>query len=343
MRESHKRLSLYRPTQSEGLPLNLNTCRLTPHPAMKHLPAILEEMNLSNYPDNECKLLRKALAKQYGLKPESFLVGNGSDEVFDLVFKTFLEPGEIAAYPGPSYVMYSHYALANGAEALEVPLADEFNLDPDVLLNTNAKLLVICNPNNPTGNIQNSADVERVIRSGRLVVIDEAYAEFCGGNWISRVKEFPNLLVVRTFSKVYGMAGLRVGYVAANPELIENIDRVRLPFNVNSISQALAVAVLKEQGFVKDHITMINKERAHWTEMLSKNGFQVWPSDTNFLLVEVPNGIDRNQFAERLEKAGALVQCSKTHPRLSSCLRISIGTMQDRAEFQKVLDIALSA
>jgi len=280
------------------------------------------------------------LAKHYQLEPDWFLIGNGSDEVFDLVFKTFLDPGDMAAYPGPSYVMYSHYALANGADALEVPLDDQFNLQPLSLLNTNAKLLVICNPNNPTGNLLNNADVEAVVRSGRLVIVDEAYAEFCGSNWLSQAQNFPNLLVVRTFSKVYGLAGLRVGYVTANPALIEMIHRVRLPFNVNVISQAMAITAIEEQDFVKRHLEMINGERPRWQELLTKRGFKVWPSQTNFLLAEVPDGIDRDLLAEQLEQNGALLQTPK-HKRLTSCLRVTVGTAQDRIDFERILDNVL--
>ena len=338
MRNCIAQLTPYRPTQSHGIPLHLNTNRLGPNPATRRLAEILDEIDLSNYSDPASKLLRQALARHHKLEPECFLVGNGADEVLDLIFKTLLNPGEVVAYPGPSYVMYPHYALTNGAQIIEVPLDEEFGVDARALLAAEAELLVLCTPNNPTGNVLNSKAVETVLQSGRLVVIDEAYAEFSGDNWLRRVRDFPNLLVARTFSKAYGLAGLRVGYVAANPELIEKIELVRLPYNVNAMSQAVAAAALEEQAFVHEYVTLIHEERPRWRQDLVERGFRVWPSQTNFLLAAVPQGVDRDSLVARLEQAGVLVNSPGAHPRLRSCVRVTVGTPQDRLALVKALD-----
>lgn len=339
MRNSIADLVPYRMPSKPGVPLQWNTNRLGP--SLSHFARLFEKIDISEYPDMNGTRLREALSDHYGLPPECFLVGNGADEVFDLIFKSLLNPGELAAYPGPSYTMYPHYARINAARPLEVPLDESFDLSAESILSTPAQLIVLCTPNNPTGNRFNAPAVETVIRSGRPVVVDEAYAEFCGQNWISRVPDFPNLMVVRTFSKAYGLAGLRVGYVAAHPDLIRVIDRARLPFNVNVVSQALAVAALNEQSFVQKYVSLIRAERPAWSEMLSKRGFRVWPSETNFLFAGMPPGVSRDRFVADLESAGVLVRSLGDHPRLQSSFRITIGTAEDRATLEAALDRVL--
>lgn len=339
MRESLRQIALYRPPESRGrTPLHLNTNRLGPNPAVRRLAELLQKIELNDYPDNEARLLRQALADHYGLTHEWFLVGNGSDEVFDLIFKTFLNPGDVAAYAGPTYVMYPQYALANAARAVEVPLDEAFNLDSQALLAQPAPLRVLCTPNNPTGNVLDPNAIEEVLRSGRLTVIDEAYSEFAGENWLRRVREYSNLLVTRTFSKVYGLAGLRVGYVAANPALIQQMDRARLPYNLNALSQALAVAALQEQDFVREYVNLIRAERPRWTQAFGTRGFRVWPSQANFLLVEAPKEIERDALVARLERAGVLVRSTGSHPRLQRCLRITVGLSSDLDVLLQALD-----
>jgi histidinol-phosphate aminotransferase len=340
MRESLKQIALYRPPKTQGkIPLHLNTNRLGPNPVVCRVAELLQKIELNDYPDNEAQLLRRALADHYGLAPEWFLVGNGSDEVFDLIFKTFLNPDDLAAYTGPTYVMYPQYALINAARAVEVPLDEAFDLDAQALLTTSAELRVVCTPNNPTGNVLDPSVIEKVLRSsGRLTVIDEAYGEFANGDWLRYVREYANLLVTRTFSKAYGLAGLRVGYVAANPELIQQMERARLPYNLNALSQALAVAALQEQDFVREYVGLIRSERPQWTEALTARGFRVWPSQTNFLLTEVPTGVNRDALVARLATAGVLVRSTGSHPRLKRCLRITVGLPTDLDALLKALD-----
>ena len=341
MRESLRQLAPYLATKARGLPLHLNTNRLGVNPVIRRASQLLEKIDLSIYADRDAVVLRQALATHYGLDPENFLAGNGSDEVFDLIFKTYLNPDETVAYPGPTYSMYKHYALTNGANAVELPLDEAFNFEVQALVETKAKLLVLCTPNNPTGNTLHAPSIEKVLRSGQLVVIDEAYAEFGGDDWIQAVRDYPNLLVVRTFSKAYGLAGLRVGYVASNPKLIEPLELVRLPYNLNAFSQALAAEALREQAFVRAYTTLISEERPRWSQGLMERGFHVWPSQANFLLVAMPTGVVRDAFVAQLEERGVLVRTLGEDPRLRQCVRITVGTPDDRATLLKAIDEVL--
>lgn len=337
MRETLDQLVPYRPPEARGVALHRNTNRLGSHPAAGDIASLLAGIDLSEYPDGEALPLRRALARRYGLDPECFLVGNGSNEVFELLLKALLNPGEAAAYPGPTYSMYRHSALVNAVRPLEAPLGEGFALNAQALLATDARAFVLCTPNNPTGNAFAPEAVEEVLRSGRWVIIDEAYAEFGAQNWLVRVGDYPNLIVVRTFSKAYGLAGLRVGYAAASPKLIEQIHRAQLPYNVNAVSQALATAALREPAFVEEYVTLIRRQRPHWTEALEARGFRVWPSQANFLLAEVPRTMERDALVERLAANGVLVRSAGTHPRLKRCIRVTVGVPNDlRALLQAV-------
>lgn len=341
MRESLRSLKPYRPPEANGLALHRNTNRWGMNPAAQEMARLFAEIDLSGYPDSEATALRQALAARYGLQQENFLVANGSNEVFDLIFKTFLNPGAPVAFPSPSYGMYPHYALINAACPIEVPLDANFNLEAEAILGTDAELIVLCTPNNPTGNTLSTSSIEAVLRSGHPVVIDEAYGEFAGSDWIEMVGEFPNLLVTRTFSKAYGLAGLRVGYLAACPAMIEQIERARLPYNLNALSQALATAALNEQAFMRDYVTLIRQERPRWTQALSQRGFRVWPSQANFLLAAVPQGFDRDTLVRRLADQRVLVRSAGPHPRLQRCVRITVGTPDDLEALLTALDEVL--
>lgn len=342
MRQSLSDIKPYKTPKVQGLGLQSNTNRMGPNPVKDRMAELLADINLNNYPDNEGKALRQAMGHLYGLDPESFLITNGSNEAFDLIFKTFLNPGETVAFPSPSYSMYPYYSKANAVNFVEVPLDEHFQLDSNAFLDNDAKLLIICSPNNPTGNTIKPEVIGKVLASGRLLVVDEAYAEFANDNWIKRINEFPNLIVTRTLSKAYGLAGLRLGYLATQPEKVDLIWRARLPYNVNALSQAVATAAMNEQTFVKTYVSMILQQRPLWTEKLTQRGFSVYPSDSNFILMEVPSGVDRDGLVENLMDAGVIIRSSGIHPRLKNCVRITIGTPQDGDILFKALDEVLA-
>ncbi len=342
MRQTLIDIKPYKTPKVEGLGLQSNTNRMGANPVKGRMAELLADINLNNYPDNEAKSLRQAMGNLYGLDPESFLVTNGSNEAFDLILKTFLNPGETVVFPSPSYSMYPYYARANAVNFIEVPLDGNFQLDADAFLDNDAELLIICSPNNPTGNTMKPEIFEKVLASGRLLVIDEAYAEFTNDDWIRRINEFSNLIVTRTLSKAYGLAGLRLGYLATHPDRVDLIWRARLPYNVNALSQAVATAAMNEQDFVNEYVSMILEQRPLWTEVLTQKGFSVYPSNSNFILMEVPTGINRDTLVEHLISAGVIIRSSGIHPRLKNCVRITIGTPQDGDILFKALDEVLA-
>lgn len=342
MRASLSKVKPYRPPKVQGLGLQSNTNRLGAHPAQGRLGEWLASVALNDYPDNEPTALKEALAALYGLPPECFLITNGSNEAFDLICKTFVNPGEALAFPGPSFSMYPYYAHINGITPIEVPLDDAFDLDVEATLGTEAALLVLCSPNNPTGNVLEKARIEGMLASGRPLVVDEAYGEFADQDWVKRVEDFPNLIVTRTFSKAYGLAGIRLGYIVSHPKNIAWLFRARLPYNVNALSQAVGTVAVGEQGFVKTYLELVTQQRPLWTAALEQRGFFVWPSQANFVLARVPEGVDREDFIENLMRCGVIVRSSGAHPRLRRCVRVTIGTPEDLNAFTQALDEVLS-
>jgi len=342
MRSSLSGLKPYRTPKVQGLGLQSNTNRLGAHPVHGRLGELLTSVALNDYPDNELSALKEALAALYDLPPECFLITNGSNEAYDLIYKTFVNPGEAVAYPDPSFSMYPYYAHINGITPIEVPLDEDFDLDVKATLDTDAALIVLCSPNNPTGNVLEKTRIETVLKSGRPLAVDEAYGEFADQDWVKRIDEFPNLMVTRTFSKAYGLAGIRLGYLVAQPEKIEWLLRVRLPYNVNTLSQAVATAALGERGFVQKYLSMIAQQRPAWSTALEQRGFWVWPSQANFVLANVPEGVDRDDFIEDLMRCGVIVRSSGAHPRLRRCVRVTIGTPKDLETFTQALDEVLS-
>jgi histidinol-phosphate aminotransferase len=294
MRHSLSSVKPYLTPKTDGLGLQSNTNRLGPNPVFQRLGTLLDGLDLNNYPDNAAVNLCQALGNLYDLSVESFLITNGSNEAFDIIFKTFLNPGETAAFPSPSYSMYPYYAKANAVNALEIPLDENFDLDVDGFLKLDAELLILCSPNNPTGNTLSVDRIETILNSGRRVVVDEAYGEFANDHWISQIEKYPNLIVTRTLSKAYGLAGLRLGYLATHPDTVDLIMRARLPYNVNTLSQVVAVAALQEKEFLKQYLSLISEQRPLWSNELQQRGFHVYPSQSNFILAKVPDDVNRD-------------------------------------------------
>ena len=219
MRKSLKNLSAYDPQSGRGLPLHRNTNLWGTNPIAHDLPYWIEQMDLSDYPSVDSKGLREELALYHDLSPDHFLIGNGSSEVVDIACKASLEPGETIACPSPSFSMYQRIAIANSLQFEAVSLNDNFQIDSSSMLASKPNAIILCTPNNPTGNAFDELEIERILESEKLVIIDEAYAEFGDQNWLSVVDKHSNLLVCRTFSIAFGLAGIRVGYATGNSGL----------------------------------------------------------------------------------------------------------------------------
>jgi histidinol-phosphate aminotransferase len=270
----------------------------------------MAQVNL--YPDGSAYALHGALAAHYGVSPAEIFVGNGSNELIELLVRTFVLDGEEVLASAQSFVAYKLAANAHGRTLTEAPMKARFHYDLDALkklLGRKTKLIFLANPDNPTGSWFSEKDLLPLLDAvpkDTLVVLDEAYAEYVDAlgyqDSLTLRKKYPNLIVLRTFSKIYGLAGLRVGYGLARPDLVEYLDRVRAPFNVNHVAQAAATAALEDREHVQKSRAMVLEQRPVLAAGLEKLGATVVPSQGNFLLADFPGRPARALFEELLRE-----------------------------------------
>lgn len=316
----------YNPKLHGEIRLDTNTNVLGSNPAATEYLRT-HTWDLNTYPDTYSGSLRAALGELYGLDPETIIAGNGSDEMIDVVFKTFTNWGDDTAVPFPSYTLYDYFVKMNGGKSIPVDLTEDFQLDVDAIVKTGAKVTIVPSPNNPTGNSFRKKDLEDLVsRFNGIVVIDEAYSEYSGENMISHVAEFDNLIVTRTFSKAYALAALRVGYMASNPRLSEMMMSVKIPYSLNAISEGAAVAALKDQDFVRRSVDMVAEQRPQLIKGMQKLGFETYPSDSNFVLARSP--IDHDRLVSGLRERGILIRDFGTKRRTENCVRPTVGTAE---------------
>lgn len=302
---------------------------------------------LNRYPAADPTALKAALREAFGVPAEAGLVlGNGSDELIHLLIQATCQPGDVVLAPWPSFVMFSLSAGFDHARFEGVTLTDDFLLDLPAMLAAierhQPKLIFLAVPNNPTGRPWAAADIEAVVRAAPgLVVIDEAYQPFSDVTWMPRVLECPNVVVLRTVSKI-GLAGLRLGYLSGHPAWLAEIDKVRPPYNINVLTEAAALAVLAHQEVLDGQATALRAGRATLHAALAGlPGVQVWPSQANFILARFAAGGDAVHAA--LKSRHILVKnLSHAHPLLADCLRISVGTPDENAALLAVLNEFLS-
>lgn len=301
---------------------------------------------VSRYPDAAGRALKEALHALYEIDTDQIVLGNGSNDVLDLLARTFLGPGTSAVYSQYGFAVYPLITRASGAEGVEVG-AKEFGHDPDAMvaaIRPDTRLLFIANPNNPTGTRltpEQVLDVLERVPPTVLVVLDEAYDEFLSPTERSpvhrRLHRHPNLVVVRTFSKAYGLAGLRVGYAFADRCVCELVNRVRQPFNVNALAQTAAVAALSDQDFIGRSATLARAGRHQIGQGLDRLGLPYIPSAGNFLCLHVP---DARIVFERLLRQGVIVQPLANYG-LADYLRVTIGSESQNERFLGALSVAL--
>lgn len=314
----------YNPKLHGEVRLDTNTNVLGSNPAAAEYLRT-HTWDLNGYPDTYSGELRNALGELYGLDPSNIIAGNGSDEMLDVIFKTFMNWGDDAAVPFPSYSLYDYFVKSNGGSAKMVDLTDDFQLDVDALVRTKAKITIVPSPNNPTGNCFRARDLEDLVsRFDGIVVIDEAYAEYSGDGYIGKVEEFDNLIVCRTFSKAYAMAALRVGYMASNPKLSEMMMCVKIPYSLNAVSEGAAVAAVRDRDFIRRSVDLVTEQRPKLADGLRKLGFEPFPSDSNFILARSP--IDHKVLVDGLRERGVLIRDFGAKRRTENCVRPTVGT-----------------
>ena len=314
----------YNPKLHGEVRLDTNTNVLGSNPAAAEYLRT-HEWDLNAYPDTYSGGLREALGELYGLDPDTIIAGNGSDEMIDVIFKTFTNWGDDTALPYPSYSLYDYFVKSNGGKAIMVDLTDDFQLNVDSMVRTGAKLTIIPSPNNPTGNCFRDRDIEDLLsRFEGIVVIDEAYIEYSGEGLIRRVGEFDNLVVTRTFSKAYALAAMRVGYMASNRKLADMMASVKIPYSLNAVSEGAAIAAVHDQDFIRRSVDMVRQERPKLEAGLRKLGFETFHSDANFILARSP--VDHTALVSGLKDRGILIRDFGAKRRTENCIRPTVGT-----------------
>ena len=302
------------------------------------------DTGLNRYPDPQQNLVKEALSKMKGISKEQILLGNGSDEVLDLIFRVFCEPREdnVIVLP-PTYGMYEVLANINAIELVKIPLVENFQPNVKEIVkcqDANTKVLFLCSPNNPTANSFNASKIETLIKEfNGIVVIDEAYIDFSiEDSWLGRLDEFPNLIVTQTLSKAYGLAAIRLGICYASKEIISILNKIKPPYNVNQLTQDVALQSLLNQEKVKNNITAIISERNQLIRDLENVEIveKVYSSDANFLLVKVD---DANLRYKQLVKLGIIARNRTTQILCDNCLRFTVGTADENKKLINTLKL----
>ena len=300
------------------------------------------ETTLNRYPDPQQTALKELISKQKELPINQVLLGNGSDEVLDLIVRAFCEPNQDSILTLlPTYGMYSVLAQLNSIENIEVSLSKDFNINVDQVLKQvkpSTKLLFICSPNNPSGNIMDVNAVTRLLKAfDGLVVIDEAYIDFTTiESWMQHLNTFPNLIVTQTLSKAYGLAGIRLGTCYASKEIIAVLNKIKPPYNINSLTQQAAIEALQNNE-VSDQVSSILREREKLANALASCFFvkKIYPSDANFILIKVD---DANKRYDELLRHGIVIRNRTTQLGCENCLRISVGTPAENKQLLTLLN-----
>ena len=313
-------------------------------PSPKAIEAIRENAPFVNiYPDGGGFYLRKKLAQKYGLKIENILLGNGSDEIIRMTVETFLNPGEEVIVGEPAFIIYQLASKVMEGKCIKVPLKD-FTHDLKAMkerVSDRTKLVFISNPNNPTGTMVTKEEVDEFMEglpSSLIVVFDEAYFEYIDDpqypDTLKFVREGKNVIVLRTFSKAYGLAGLRIGYALSTPSIITGLNRVRQPFNTNALAQKAAIAALDDQEHVQKSREMVKKGKNYLYAELKRLGIRFIPSVTNFILMDMK--MDGKKIFQKLLKRGVIVRPMGGY-NLPTYIRVTVGKMEENEKFIQAL------
>jgi histidinol-phosphate aminotransferase len=333
LRKNIEAMTGYTPGEQPGegdcvVKLNTNENPYPPSPRVVEALRTLAPDRLRRYPDPPADKVRDIVARLFGVRRENVLCGNGSDELLTLVVRAVVGEGEAIAYPTPTYSFYPVLAGIQAARAVEVPTGEGFSPPVEELLRVKARLMILCNPNAPTGVFTPVDALRRIAeRFAGVVVVDEAYVDFASDHAMRLAKELPNVLVFRTLSKSYSLAGLRFGYAVGPADLIGGLEKVKDSYNVDAVSIALAAAALQDQDWMRANAGKVRAERARLSERLADLGFGVTPSEANFILARVPGG-DGCAWSEGLKARGILVRWWNL-PRLADKLRITVGAPEE--------------
>jgi histidinol-phosphate aminotransferase len=323
------------PRDRRYVKLNTNENPYPPSPQVIEALGDAIRDNLRLYPQPMADELRERAARLYRLKPENVLVGNGSDELLAILMRATVDPGQGVAYPVPTYTLYDTLVALHDGEAIRIPFSGDFSL-PEELVEVDARLVILCNPNSPSGTRIPADDLRPLFRhDDRLVVIDEAYVDFADGNCLDLLGEFDNAIVLRTLSKSYSLAGMRIGLALGAENVIAELAKAKDSYNVNRLSIVAGAAALRDPRWMEANVRRIRRTREALVRRLVELGFEVPPSQANFVLARKP-GEDLRPLYEGLKRRGVLVRHFAT-PDLYDAMRITVGTDDDVALLVRVL------
>jgi len=347
-REQIQAMTGYHSAQVD-VPVRLNTNESPFPPPAAWLEAVADiarSIQWNRYPDRAVTELRETIARRHNVSPANVFVANGSNEVLQTILLAYGGAGRCVATFEPTYQMYSQIARVTGAEVVQGERRSDLTLDPleieRVLTRHKPSVSFLCNPNNPTGIIEPRENLEAMLaHTTGVVVVDEAYAEFSEWSAIDMVSEDKPLAVTRTFSKTLSMAALRVGYVVAPKQMIADLEIAVLPYHLDSFKQAATIAALGFVSEMEQRVDLIKSERARVFAAISDMDCDVWPSGSNFILFR-PRSTVASAVWQRMVDSGVLVRDFSTTPRLTGCLRVTVGTPDENSAFLDALTAALS-
>lgn len=324
------------PYLQEGIILNANESPYNlPEQIINLYLEEVKKIKFNRYPDMDSTVLKDALAKAYGLKRENIACGVGSDELLQCLFNAVVSKGDKVVVMNPSFSMYSEYAKIYGATPIAADANPDFTFNLDNMLNAikknNPKMVILCSPNNPTGIILTEEEVRTIVEAtSGLVILDEAYVEFNGEGLVKLINEYDNLLVLRTFSKLYAGAAIRLGYAMSVKDNIDLIDTVRSPYNVNVLTQIMAKTIIEHKVLYKERIQYFKDQRRDIYAALTKLGIEVYPTKANFLWMKLSDKINEALVRENIFVRTIMFNGEKYN-------RVCIGTPDEVEEFLKVV------
>ena len=331
-------------TKEKIVKMNLNENFAMPNETIeKLLLDACRSIDVRAYPPPRGSMAIKAISRFLGFSESEISVANGADEIMDLLMKVFVRKGSKVMVVEPSFPMYTFFAQLYGGSKVTVMLEPDFRLNVDAILkkaDKDTRLLFVCSPNNPTGNQFREANIKRLLQEfNGVVVVDEAYADFAPYSVLNWVRDYDNLAVLRSFSKAFGLAGLRLGYLVSNKSIVKYVQRVVGPFNVNAVTQQIIALALEKWSYFKEQINFVINER----EWLMKNlrqidGVNPYPSDANFILFKVTKeNLTSAIVTERMENRNVLVKDRGHLPLLENCIRVTVGTRNMNESFLSAL------
>ncbi len=344
-RKNIEKMSGYVPGEQpqDGLYIKLNTNENPYPPSPKVLTALKNEINekLRLYPDPISTSARKKVAEIFKTKPDRVMIGNGSDDLLTIIIRSFVGEGSKIVYPYPTYLLYKILSEIQDSQECVINFRENYTI-PEEILVKDAAVTFICNPNSPSGT---TIPVEKVSEiAGRIdgiIVVDEAYADFAEDNCMRLVDKHPNLIVLRTLSKSYSLAGMRLGFAVAQEGLINGMMKVKDSYNVDRLSMASAVAALEDQKTFRENVSRIKQTRSRLIESLKKLGFFVYPSQANFVMIKTEGECEARDIYQELKERKILVRYID-QPRLDDCLRITVGTDEEiDALLEKLAEVQL--